>query len=67
PPAPPPPPGRRPPPPRGAGGGIVVEGQVFVDPTGRRRGVMRAAGLALATSLLGLAAVIVATVAGHVP
>ncbi|WP_265590319.1 hypothetical protein [Saccharothrix syringae] len=44
-----------------------MEEQVFVDRTGRRGGVMRAAGLAVAVSLLCLAVVIVATVARQVP
>lgn len=43
-----------------------MEEQVFVDLTGRRRGLMRAVGIALATSLLSLSALMVTTAFGYV-
>ncbi|RKT69956.1 hypothetical protein DFJ66_3195 [Saccharothrix variisporea] len=43
----------------------MVAKQVFVDETGRRRGLMGVVGVALAASLLGLALVILATVVGQ--
>ena len=43
-----------------------MEEQVFVDRTGRRRGLMRAVSIALATSLLSLSALILTTVFEHV-
>ncbi|MBB5957848.1 hypothetical protein FHS29_004443 [Saccharothrix tamanrassetensis] len=39
--------------------------QVFVDETGRRRGLMGVLGIALALGLLGFTGVIVATVFEH--
>ncbi|MEU6153860.1 hypothetical protein ABZ816_28070 [Actinosynnema sp. NPDC047251] len=41
--------------------------QVFVDETGRRRGLMAVLGVALAVGLSGFAGVIVATVFEHLP
>ena len=42
-----------------------MEELVFVDRTGRRRGLMRAASLAVAVSLLGFSALLVASVFEH--
>jgi len=42
-----------------------VAKQVFVDETGRRRGLMRVLGVALAAGLVGFAGVIVVTVFEH--
>lgn len=42
-----------------------MEEQVFVDRTGRRRGLMRAASIALASSLLSLSVLIVTSVFEH--
>ncbi|MBB5808369.1 hypothetical protein F4560_008137 [Saccharothrix ecbatanensis] len=44
----------------------MVGEQVFVDRTGRRRGLMRAVSIALAASLLGLSTLIMTTVLPHV-
>ncbi|MFE2756215.1 hypothetical protein ACFXGA_29870 [Actinosynnema sp. NPDC059335] len=42
-----------------------MEEQVFVDRTGRRRGLMRVVSLAVALSLLGFSALLVASVVEH--